>query len=141
MKIFIKKNKALSEQDIYYKFLDEMAYDTAIGNIKFSWLNDFLEEEFFVKDLKILIKNNLRKIEYKNSQKDYIEKQKVYLKTARKRATEWRQSHEKPTAKQISYYNSLCKKKGIEKINLSDKSKLDLKIMIENLLEKSKTDD
>lgn len=141
IRIFVKKNQTLSEQDIYYKFLDEMAYDSSIGNVRFSWINDFLEEENFIKDLKTLIKNNLLKIKYKNSQKDYIEKQKVYLKIAGKKATEWRQSHEKPTARQISYYNSLCKKKGIENINLSDKSKFDLKIMIANLLENSNTDD
>ena len=63
-------------------------------------------------------------------------KQKAEAKIARRRATEWRQSHEKPTKRQLSYYSSLCFKYKEEKVDLNDKSKLDLKNLISEILEK-----
>lgn len=141
VKIFVKKNHLLSAEDIYFKFLDEMEYDFAINNPKFPWIEEFLESEKFEKDVKNIIKNTLQQMVYKEAQKPYIEKQKAYAKIARKKATEWRQSHEKPTRKQISYYNALCEKNKVAKIDLSEKSKLDLKNMISELLNAKKVSD
>lgn len=141
VKIFVKKNHSLSAEDIYLKFLDEMEYDFAINNPKFPWIEEFLESEKFEKDVKNIIKNTLQQMVYKEAQKPYIEKQKAYAKIARKKATEWRQSHEKPTRKQISYYNALCEKNKVAKIDLSEKSKLDLKNMISELLNEKKVSD
>lgn len=141
VKIFVKKNHLLSAEDIYFKFLDEMDYDFAINNPKFPWIEEFLESEKFEKDVKNIIKNTLQQMVYKEAQKPYIEKQKAYAKIARKKATEWRQSHEKPTRKQISYYNALCEKNKVAKVDLSEKSKLDLKNMISELLNEKKVYD
>ena len=141
VKIFVKKNRSLSAEDIYFKFLDEMEYDFAINNPKFPWIEEFLESEKFEKDVKNIIKNTLQQMVYKEAQKPYIEKQKAYAKIARKKATEWRQSHEKPTRKQSSYYNALCEKNKIAKVDLSEKSKLDLKNMISELLNEKKVSD
>ncbi len=141
VKIFVKKNHSLSAEDIYFKFLDEMEYDFAINNPKFPWIEEFLESEKFEKDVKNIIKNTLQQMVYKEAQKPYIEKQKAYAKIARKKATEWRQSHEKPTRKQISYYNALCEKNKVAKVDLSEKSKLDLKNMISELLNEKKVSD
>ena len=141
VKIFVKKNHSLSAEDIYFKFLDEMEYDFAINNPKFPWIEEFLESEKFEKDVKNIIKNTLQQMVYKEAQKPYVEKQKVYAKIARKKATEWRQSHEKPTRKQISYYNALCEKNKVAKVDLSEKSKLDLKNMISELLNEKKVSD
>lgn len=141
VKIFVKKNHSLSAEDIYFKFLDEMEYDFAINNPKFPWIEEFLESEKFEKDVKNIIKNTLQQMVYKEAQKPYIEKQKAYAKIARKKATEWRQSHEKPTRKQISYYNALCEKNKVAKVDLSEKSKLDLKNMISELLNDEKVSD
>lgn len=141
VKIFVKKNRSLSAEDIYFKFLDEMEYDFAINNPKFPWIEEFLESEKFEKDVKNIIKNTLQQMVYKEAQKPYIEKQKAYAKIARKKATELRQSHEKPTRKQISYYNALCEKNKVAKIDLSEKSKLDLKNMISELLNEKKVSD
>lgn len=141
VKIFVKENHSLSAEDIYFKFLDEMEYDFAINNPKFPWIEEFLESEKFEKDVKNIIKNTLQQMVYKEAQKPYIEKQKAYAKIARKKATEWRQSHEKPTRKQISYYNALCEKNKVAKIDLSEKSKLDLKNMISELLNEKKVSD
>lgn len=141
VKIFVKKNHSLSAEDIYFKFLDEMEYDFAINNPKFPWIEEFLESEKFEKDVKNIIKNTLQQMVYKEAQKPYIEKQKAYAKISRKKATEWRQSHEKPTRKQISYYNALCEKNKVAKVDLSEKSKLDLKNMISELLNEKKVSD
>lgn len=141
VKIFVKKNQNLSAESIYGNLLEEFEYDFAINNPNFPWIEEYLADEKFQKDLKNLIKHTLQQMVYKQAQKPYIEKQKAYAKIARKRATEWRQSHEKPTRKQISYYNALCDKKRIEKVDLTDKSKLDLKNMISEMLEEKQIDD
>ncbi len=134
VKIFAKKHSDLSAEDIWAEFVDDIEYDFAIENPKFPWIKDYLYENDFEKDIKNIIKNTLQQLVYNERQKPYIDKQKALAKEARKRATEWRQSHEKPTKKQISYYNALCDKKRIEKSDLSDKSKFDLKNMIAKLL-------
>lgn len=137
IKTFVKKHKQLSVESVWAEFVNDMEYDFAINNPKFHWLKDLLYDLNFEKDVKNIMKISLQQMVYKERQKPYIAKQKEYMKLARKKATDWRQSHEKPTKKQILYYNSLCEKKKIEKVDLSDKSKLDLKLMIASLLENS----
>lgn len=44
-------------------------------------------------------------------------------------------SKEKPTKKQLYYYDKLCKQYKIEKEDLSEKSKLDLKHLIGKILD------
>lgn len=141
VKNFVKKNHSSSVDDIYFEFLEEIEYDFAINYPKFPWIKEYLNNDKFEKDIKNIIKNTLQQMVYKESQKPYIEKQKALAKIARKRATEWRQSHEKPTRKQILYYNALCDKKNVQKENLTEKSKFDLKNMIANLLENNNIDD
>lgn len=141
VKSFVKKHHTSSADDIYYEFLEEIEYDFSINYPKYPWIKEYLDNEKFEKDIKNLIKNTLQQLVYKEAQKPYIEKQKELAKIARKKATEWRQSHEKPTRKQILYYNVLCEKKKIQKENLAEKSKLDLKNMIANLLEDKDIDD
>lgn len=137
VKIFVKKHQALSIDDIWAEFVNDVEYDFAINNPRFPWLKDCLYEIGFEKDIRNIIKNTLQQIVYKERQKPYITKQKELAKEARKKANDWRQSHEKPTKKQILYYNALCEKKRVQKVDLSDKSKFDLKLMIAKLLENS----
>ncbi len=137
VKIFVKKYQQLSVEDIWAEFINNMEYDFAINNPRFPWIKDLLYDFNFEKDVKNIIKATVQQMVYKERQKPYVAKQKEYAKLARKRATDWRQSHEKPTKKQILYYNSLCEKKKVAKVDLSDKSKLDLKLMIASLLENS----
>lgn len=137
IKIFVKKHQQHSVENIWAEFINDMEYDFAINNPRFPWLKDLLYDLNFEKDVKNIIKATVQQMVYKERQKPYIAKQKEYAKLARKRATDWRQSHEKPTKKQILYYNSLCEKKKVAKVDLSDKSKLDLKLMIASLLDKS----
>lgn len=137
VKIFVKKHQTLSIEDIWAEFVSDIEYDFAINNPRFPWMKDCLYEVGFEKDVKNIIKSTLQQILYKERQKPYIAKQKELAKEARKRASDWRQSHEKPTKKQILYYNALCEKKRKPKDALSDKSKFDLKLMIAKLLENS----
>ena len=142
VKIFVKKHSVSSSvEEIWNDFVEDIEYDFAIDNPKFPWIKDFLYEYDFEKDIKNLIKSTLQQMIYKEKQKPYIEKQKAMAKIARKRATEWRQSHEKPTRKQVSYYNALCEKNKVAKVDLSEKSKLDLKNMIAELLNEKQVSD
>lgn len=133
---FTKKFSTLSCEDIWYKFLDEQEYLYNIKKPMYDWLYPLLSDDKLEKDAKSVIYDTLNKLKYKEKMKPYLDKQKLLAKEARKRASEWRQSHEKPTAKQLSYYKSLCKQLKVDGINLAEKSKLDLKNMISELLDK-----
>lgn len=146
IKYFVKKNYTSSSSsddnnDIYYKLLEDIEYDFAINYPRFPWIREYLDNEGFEKDIKNLITYIQKQLVSKEIQKPYIEKQKERAKCMKKKATEWRQSHEKPTRKQILYYNAICERKKIPKENLAEKSKLDLKNMIANLLENNTIDD
>ena len=59
--------------------------------------------------------------EYKEKQRPIIEANKAYEKQKRKFLQEVKMSKEKPTKKQLYYYDRLCKKYGLEKIELTSK--------------------
>ena len=65
----------------------------------------------------------------------FLEKQKAIAKEQRKKANEFKMSKEKPTKKQIYYYEQLCKKYNIEKQNTENASRLDMKNRISEILE------
>ena len=46
-------------------------------------------------------------------------------------------SKEEPTKKQLSYHKSLCRRYNIEKTDTKELSKLDMKNLIENLIEQN----
>jgi hypothetical protein len=114
----------------------EQEYNFDINNSKMLWLKELLYEDKFQKDVLNIIKTSLQLKVYKERQKPIIAKNRELKKKFRKQAIEWRQSREKPTEKQIRYYNALCKKYKITDLNLENKSKFDLKNMIAELLER-----
>lgn len=136
LKIFAKKHSGLSVNDLFCGFLEEQIYLKNIFQPKIPWIYDFLDS----KDFKFFAENIFQnfKINQKNKEKNKIlyEKQKAVLKKQRESARFWRQSHEKPTKKQLLYYNSLCQKYNIQVEDIANKSKLDLKNMISAILEK-----
>ena len=70
--------------------------------------------------------------DYKEKQRPIIEANKAYEKKKRKFLQEVKMSKEPPTKKQLYYYNRLCKKYNIEKIELS--SKLEARDLIDKII-------
>lgn len=136
LRIFTRKNSICSVEELFNKFVEEQQYLLEIKQPKFEWIYDYIEEPCFSRYIKKVIKDNLLKIEYKEKNKEYIERNKKFLKEAALRARNWRQSKEKPTKKQVLYYKSLCSKFKIKEEEIYNKSKMDLKNMISEILEK-----
>lgn len=136
LKSFINKKKNFDETFLMEEFLEEQHYYINIGQPYFGFIADFIEQEEFLKDLKFCIKDICFKLKQKELQKPFLEKQKQFTKEQRKKAQEFKMSHEKPSPKQLSYYKSLCKKHRIEPIQLENSSKLDLKNLISELIDK-----
>ena len=138
IKTFVKKNCEKSSKDILNCLLEDLKYDFALDNSRYFWLKDYIDDKNLIKELLLLIDKNKKMLQYKESQKPYLEKQKAAAKIYRQKLKKLKQSKEKPTKKQISYYNSLCEKMGIQKADITDKSKADLIELIGQLVEKEK---
>ena len=135
LKNFVKKHAEKSTEEILDLFIEDEQYYYNIKNPHFEWIIEQFEDEKFLKELKILIIENKKALEEKEKQKPYLEKQKQFAKEQRKKATEFKMSKEKPSKKQIYYYEKLCDKYKIEKESIENKSKLDLKTMIGKILD------
>lgn len=133
LKILTKKNPNDTEQEIVVKFLEEQEYLFSINQPMFEWLLPYIEQTEFIRDVRVIIKDNLKYISYYEKQKPYREKQKAFVKMVREKIKEDNMSRMKPTKKQISYYKALCRKHDIEEVDLTNKSRLDLKNMISEL--------
>lgn len=134
LKSFVKKHEEKDTEDILNLFIEDEQYYYEVNNPHFEWIIEQFESESFLKELKILIQENKRAILEKEKQRPFIEKQKQFAKEQRKKTTEFKMSKEKPSKKQIYYYEKLCEKYKIEKEPIENKSKLDLKTMIGNIL-------
>ncbi len=135
LKSFVKKYQKKSIDDILDLFIEEEQYYYEVQNPHFEWIIELFENEQFIKELKILIKENLKQLEIKEAQKPFLEKQKQIMKEQRKKASELKMSKEKPTKKQIYYYDKLCKQYNIKQEDISEKSRLDLKNIIGKILD------
>lgn len=134
LKSFISKKKNFEADFICEEFLEEQYYYINIGQTYLGFIEDFINDETFLKDLKFCIKDLCFKQKQKELQKPFLEKQKQHAKEQRKKAQEFKMSKEKPTKKQLSYYKSLCKQNNIEPAQTESLSKLDLKNLIEKLV-------
>ena len=140
LRALVKKLPDLSADEVLDKFLEDETYYLEINSSRFEFLEDIIDDENFISDSKLFIKECVKYYEYKKSQAPMIQAQKEYDKKKRKFLQEVKMSKEVPTKKQISYYNSLCKRKNLEKPNYDELSKLDLKNRIEELLNEPKSD-
>ncbi|MCR5260595.1 MAG: hypothetical protein K6C94_02035 [Candidatus Gastranaerophilales bacterium] len=130
----MKKSDICDKKELLKRLSDELKYEVRLENTRYFWLKEYLDDEDFYKDLSLWVQRYLQAIKQKQCQAQYTEKRKMYLKTVRKNLLKNRQSHEKPTAKQIKYYNYLCEKYGIAAENTEDKSKLDLINLINGII-------
>ena len=125
---------------ILNKFIEDEKYYLELNASRFPFLSDVIDDSEFLKDTEDYIKECIKYYEYKEKQKPIIEAQKEFEKKKRKFLQEVKMSKESPTKKQLYYYDRLCKKYCIEKKNVEELSKLDLRDEIERILDEHSDD-
>ena len=134
LRALVKQNLNLTCSEILDKFIEDEKYYLEIKSSRFPFLENVIDDYQFLKDTEIYIKECIKYYNYKESQRPFIEKQKKFEKEKRKFLQEVKMSKEEPTKKQLYYYDKLCKRYSIEKKDVEDLSKLDLKNEIERIL-------
>ena len=129
-----------SVEGILNKFIEDEKYYLEINASRFPFLRDVIIEREFLKDTEDYIKECVKYYEYKEKQRPIIEAQKEFEKKKRKFLQEVKMSKETPTKKQLYYYDRLCKKYSIDKKNVEELSKLDLRDEIERILNEHSDD-
>ncbi len=134
IRALVKQNLEKSSFEILNKFINDEKYYLEINSSRFHFLEDIIDSNTFIKDTEKYIQECIKFYKYKEAQRPFIEKQKEFDRKKRKFLQEVKMSKEKPTNKQIYYYDKLCKKYNIEKIDIENLSKLDLRNEIERII-------
>lgn len=137
IRAFVKQKVAANNDDIINllnKFLENEKYYLELNASRFQYLADIIDDKIFIQDTKDYITECVKYYKYKEAQRPIIEAQKEFEKKKRKFLHEVKMSKEEPTKKQIYYYDKLCKKYNIDKQNVKELSKLDIKNEIERIL-------
>jgi hypothetical protein len=121
LRAFVKKSKTLSVEEIFNKFIEDEKYYIEINSSRFEFLEKIIDNEKFLNDTKKYLKECKKYYDYKECQRPIIEANKEFEKKKRKFLQEVKMSKEAPTKKQLYYYDKLCKKYNLEKIELSSK--------------------
>ena len=129
-----------SIETVLNKFIEDEKYYLELNASRFPFLADVIDDNEFLKDTEDYIKECIIYYEYKEKQRPIIELQKEFEKKKRKFLQEVKMSKEKPTKKQLYYYDRLCKKYSIEKKDVEELSKLDLRDEIERILNEHSDD-
>ncbi len=140
LRAIVKQNLELNSSDILDKFIDDELYYQKLNASRFPFLAEFIENDEFISDTKKYINECIKYYQYKEKQKPIIQAQKEFEKNKRKFLQEVKMSKEKPTKKQLYYYDRLCKKYCIEKKEINELSKLDLRNEIERILNEHSND-
>ncbi len=135
LKSFVKKHNDKTTDEILSLFIEDEQYYFEQNNPHFEWIIAEFEKDKFLKELKTLINENKKQLEIKEAQRPFLEKQKAYAKEQRKKASEFKMSKEPPTKKQLYYYDKLCEKYKLEKVDTNNLSRLDLKNLIGKIIE------
>ena len=140
IRALVKQNLWKTSSEILDKFIEDEKYYIELKASRFPFLEDFIDDSLFLKDTEDYIKECMKYYEYKEKQRPIIEANKEFEKKKRKFLQELKMSKEKPTKKQLYYYDRLCKKYSIEKKDVNELSKLDLRDEIEKILDEHSTD-
>ena len=140
LRALVKQNLNLSCQEILDKFIEDEKYYLELNASRFPFLKDVIDDSDFLKDTGDYIKECIKYYEYKEKQRPIIEANKEFEKKKRKFLQEVKMSKEKPTKKQLYYYDRLCKKYSVEKKDVNELSKLDLRDEIEKILNEHSED-
>lgn len=130
----VKKSAEASVDEILDKFIYDEKYYLEINSSRFEFLKDFLDDENFIKETKLYLQECKKYYDYKKSQAPLIQAQKDFEKKKRKFLQEVKMSKELPTKKQLYYYKTLCKRYNIELKETKELSKLDLRDLIDRIL-------
>ena len=121
LRALVKKSPELSSEEILDKFIDDERYYLEINASRFEFIADIIDDNQFLKDTELYIKESRKYYDYKKKQEPIIQAQKEFEKKKRKFLQEVKMSKEEPTKKQLYYYEKLCKKYNIERVNLTSK--------------------
>ena len=138
LRALVKKSPELSVQEILDKFLEDERYYLEINASRFEFLADVIDDDQFLKDSELFLKECRKYYDYKKKQEPIIQAQKEFEKKKRKFLQEVKMSKEQPTKKQLYYYEKLCKRYGIEKKELA--SKLEARDEIDKILSEHEAD-
>jgi len=134
LRALVKKNPDNSTDILLEKFLEDEGYYISQGSSRFEFLAETIDDERFLKETRLFIKECVKYYDYKKSQEPLVQAQKAYEKEKRAFLRDLKQKNEPPTKKQLSYYKSLCKKYNIEMMSEEDMSKFSLKEAISGML-------
>ncbi len=121
LRALVKKSSQMSVDDIFDKFLEDEKYYFEINNPHFEFLENYLDNEKFLEETILYLKECRKYYDYKKKQEPVIQAQKEFEKKKRAFLKEVKMSKETPTKKQIYYYDRLCKKYNIEKKEFASK--------------------
>lgn len=121
LRALVKKSEGQTVETILENFLEDEKYYLEQNCSRFEFLEPIIDEEEFLSDTKKYLKECKKYYDYKEKQRPLIEAQKEYDSRKRKFLQEVKMSKEAPTKKQLYYYDRLCKKYNLEKLELSSK--------------------
>lgn len=121
LRALVKKSEGQTLEKILENFIDDEKYYLEQNCSRFEFLEQIIDDEEFLSDTKKYLKECKKYYDYKEKQRPLIEAQKEYDKRKRKFLQEVKMSKEPPTKKQLYYYDKLCKKYNLEKLELSSK--------------------
>jgi len=132
---FVKKDFDKDTDAIVEKFVEDLRYYIEIKSTRFPFLDQFIDEPDFLRDLKLYTKECQKKCKYKEKQRPLYEEQLALMKAQQKKVKEYKMAKEVPTRAQISYYKKLCQKYSVEKpLDMNTATKLDFRNAIEAIL-------
>ena len=121
LRALVKKSPELKVDDILEKFLEDERYYLEINSSRFEFLSEIIDDEYFLSDTKLYLKECKKYYEYKKSQEPIIQANKEFEKKKKKFLQEVKMSKTPPTKKQLYYYDKLCKKYNLERKELNSK--------------------
>ncbi|MBD5401230.1 hypothetical protein HDR58_00290 [bacterium] len=121
LRALVKKSADLSVDEIWESFYADEKYYLELNCSRFEFLSEIIDESTFKSDSMKYLRECKKYYDYKEKQRPIIEANKEFEKKKRKFLQEVKMSKEEPTKKQLYYYDRLCKKYNIEKIELSSK--------------------
>jgi len=139
LRAFVKKMPENDLLEIWQKFYDEEKYYLEIESSRFEFLCDIIDEEDFYNDTMIFLRECKKYFEYKKSQEPYIQAQRAFEKQKREFLKELKMKSERPTKKQLYYYEVLCKKYDLVKEDTESLSKFDLREKISRIIDEHTT--
>jgi hypothetical protein len=137
LRALVKKSQNFSIEEILDKFIEDEKYYIEINSSRFEFLAEIIDNDEFISDTKKYLKECKKYYDYKESQRPIIEANKAFEKKKRKFLQEIKMSKEAPTKKQLYYYDKLCKKYNIDKIELT--SKLEARNEIDKIINEHQT--